>query len=85
MKRQLTFVYYFNRSPKAFEGGDLALYDSDVSAGLFSERHFTKVAPVDNRLLVFPSSAQHEVLMVRCASGAYEDSRFTLNGWVQRA
>lgn len=85
VKRQLTFVYYFNRSPKTFEGGDLALYDSDVSAGLFSERHFTKVAPVDNRLLVFPSSAQHEVLMVRCASGAYEDSRFTLNGWVQRA
>jgi len=77
----LTFVYYFNRRPKAFEGGDLALYDGDAAAGLFSNRHFTKVGPVDNRLLVFPSNAQHEVLTVRCPSGAYEDSRFTLNGW----
>jgi hypothetical protein len=85
VKRQLTFVYYFNRPPKAFEGGDLLLYDGDAGAGLFSERHFTRVAPADNRLVLFPSSAQHEVSVVRCASRAYEDSRFTLNGWVNRA
>ncbi len=84
VKRLLTFVYYFNRQPKGFQGGDLALYDGDAAAGLFSNRHFTKVGPTDNRLLVFPSSAQHEVLMVRCPSGAYEDSRFTLNGWFNR-
>jgi SM-20-related protein len=83
-KRQLTFVYYFNRAPKAFEGGDLLLYDSDA-AGMFSEKHFTRVTPDDNRLILFPSSAQHEVSMVRCPSRAYEDSRFTLNGWVNRA
>jgi SM-20-related protein len=85
VKRQLTFVYYFNRSPKAFEGGDLLLYDGDATAGLFSEQHFTRVTPDDNRLILFPSSAQHEVSMVRCPSGSYEDSRFTLNGWVNKA
>ncbi|HYC63957.1 MAG TPA: 2OG-Fe(II) oxygenase [Reyranellaceae bacterium] len=85
VKRQLTFVYYFNRTPKAFEGGDLLLYDGDAAANLFSQHHFTRVTPVDNRLIFFPSSAQHEVSMVRCPSRAYEDSRFTLNGWVNRA
>jgi Rps23 Pro-64 3,4-dihydroxylase Tpa1-like proline 4-hydroxylase len=84
VKRQLTFVYYFNRAPKAFDGGDLVLYDGDPAANLFSERHFTRVMPVDNRLVMFPSSAQHEVSMVHCTSKAYEDSRFTLNGWVNR-
>jgi hypothetical protein len=82
-RRQITFVYYFNRAPKAFEGGDLLLYDGDTTA--FSQRHFTRVTPEDNRLVLFPSSAQHEVSMVRCPSRAYEDSRFTLNGWVNRA
>ena len=85
VKRQLTFVYYFHRAPKAFEGGDLLLYDGDAAANLFSQHHFTRVTPVDNRLIFFPSSAQHEVSLVRCASGAYEDGRFTLNGWVNRA
>lgn len=84
VKRQLTFVYYFNRSPKAFEGGDLLLYDGDPAANLFSQHHFTRVTPIDNRLVLFPSSAQHEVSIVRCPSRAYEDSRFTLNGWVNR-
>ena len=85
VRRQLTFVYYFNRTPKAFDGGDLLLYDGDAAAGLFSEKHFARVTPDDNRLILFPSSAQHEVSMVRCPSRAYENSRFTLNGWINRA
>jgi hypothetical protein len=81
--RRLSFIYYFNRAPKAFTGGDLLLFDTDEKTSLYAMRSFTRVAPRDNRLVVFPSYLQHEVAMVHCPSRAYEDSRFTFNGWIR--
>jgi len=74
--RVITFVYYFYREPKAFAGGDLLIYgDSDHSV--------TAIEPVNNMLVSFLSDCPHEVDLVRCPSGAFADSRFTINGWLR--
>jgi SM-20-related protein len=43
---------------------------------------YTDVEPHNNSILFFPSYVLHEVLPIRCPSGAFADGRFTLNGWV---
>ncbi len=80
--RRLTFVYYFYRQPRAFDGGALALYDSLSDGAGFQAENYSLVDPVDNALIIFPSSFWHEVQQINCPSGAYADSRFTLNGWI---
>src|SRR5713226_3380930 len=85
VSRELTFVYFFHREPKAFRGGDLRIYDSRwqneqyVSAG----QHETLV-PEQNQIVFFPSSLVHEITPVDCPSQAFADSRFTVNGWFHR-
>jgi len=83
--RAISFVYYFNRQPRGFSGGELALYDTDLDNGGFNAAYRTMLEPLDNRLVLFPSAARHEILPVRCPSRHFADSRFTLNGWIRRA
>jgi Rps23 Pro-64 3,4-dihydroxylase Tpa1-like proline 4-hydroxylase len=80
--RRLTFVYYLHRQPRGFDGGGLRLFDTTENGERYAEQAFSKVLPQDNRLVVFPSRIWHEVEKVSCRSGRYEDSRFTLNGWL---
>jgi Rps23 Pro-64 3,4-dihydroxylase Tpa1-like proline 4-hydroxylase len=77
--RILSAVYYFHAEPRGFEGGALRLYPA-ASA----ERHLD-IDPQANALLVFPSWAPHEVMPVRCPSGAWEDARLAINCWMHRA
>jgi SM-20-related protein len=83
--RQLTFVYFFYREPKAFSGGDLIVYDTVVRDG----RHIPAgplhvIHPRQNQIVFFPSYCLHEVTTVSCPSRDFADSRFTLNGWLHR-
>ena len=80
--RRVSYVYYFHRAPRGFSGGDLALYDRGVPVDMPLLGRFTRLPAEDNRLILFPSHAWHEVLKVSCPSQAYEDSRFTIVGWV---
>lgn len=75
--RLLTFVYYFHRLPKPFSGGDLLLYGPDAGGQV------TAVTPRNNCLVSFASNCWHEVDIVRCPSGTFGDSRFTINGWLR--
>lgn len=68
-RRILTYVYYFHRSPKGFSGGELQIEGEAI-------------APIDNSIIFFSSGIMHEVLPVRCESKSFEDSRFTVNGWL---
>jgi len=79
--RALTFVYYFHRRPKGFEGGDLRLYSPMPGRS----EEFVDVAPASNRLVAFPAFFPHEARPVRCTSGRFEDSRFSINCWIYRA
>jgi Rps23 Pro-64 3,4-dihydroxylase Tpa1-like proline 4-hydroxylase len=80
--RQLTCVYYFHGQPKGFDGGELAIYDSAVRDG-HAQRGSLRaiVPPADNTAVFFPSGAYHEVQAVRRRTGAFADSRFSVNVW----
>lgn len=78
--RKVTFVYFFHREPRPFGGGELVLYESrqDGDAGEVRRR----ITPEQNSITFFQSSCLHEILPVHCPSRSFEDSRFTLNGWL---
>ncbi len=83
--REITYVYYFHREPKAYTGGELLLYDSRrVGGGLSRGESFSVIEPRHNSIVFFRSHCHHEVLTVHCPSGKFEDSRFTVNGWAWR-
>jgi Rps23 Pro-64 3,4-dihydroxylase Tpa1-like proline 4-hydroxylase len=75
----LSGVYYFHRLPKPFSGGALRLH------AIGDESRFADIEPACDTLVVFPAWAPHEVLPVRCPSGAFMDSRFSINCWAYRA
>lgn len=85
-KRELTYVYYFNREPVGFGGGELRVYDDEVHGGKLRRRDsFQAIAPEHNSIVFFHSRVMHEVTAVSVPSREFRDSRFTVNGWVQRA
>lgn len=76
--RTLTFVYYLARLPVRYGGGDLLLHDEE---GGNPSGNFTRIAPINNSLVLFPSDRLHEVLPITCDSTAPLDGRVTINGW----
>lgn len=81
--RRITYVYYFHRMPRPFEGGDLLLYGREpVASGYDSVRAASSIAPQNNCLIAFASDRWHEIDIIRCPSQQFADSRFTVNGWV---
>jgi Rps23 Pro-64 3,4-dihydroxylase Tpa1-like proline 4-hydroxylase len=81
VSRTLTFVYFFHREARPFEGGELLLHDSygDCQTG-----NYQTIVPQQNQVVFFPCSALHEITPVVCPSKAFADSRFTLNGWLHK-
>ena len=48
-------------------------------------RTYSRLAPIDNTLVLFPSDSYHEITKVAPASGEtlpFGDGRFTVNGWI---
>lgn len=84
--RVLACVYYFAATPRRFTGGELRLHGLPrPSAGSRPEpASHVDVAPDTDTLVVFPTWLRHEVLPVHVPSGAWLDSRFTLNCWLHR-
>jgi SM-20-related protein len=83
--RELTFVYFCHREPQAFSGGELTIYNSDPTTpadGPAASRILLR--PMQNSIVFFRSDLFHEIATVHCPSGAFVDSRFTLNGWLHR-
>ena len=74
-RRRLTMVYYLHRKPCRFTGGRLRLFDRGGGQSI-------EIEPTHDSLLVFPSSAQHEVETVSCPGGAFADGRFAVNIWL---
>jgi SM-20-related protein len=84
--REISYVYYFHQEPKAFSGGELRIYDTEINNGTVTSRDISKtLVPRNNSIVFFDSRLQHEVMTVNCPSRAFGDSRFTLNGWLRRA
>ena len=84
-RRIINFVYYFHKQPRPYTGGELLLFDSDVAADTYTLARFTRVVPEDNSLIIFPCNFYHSVVTIRCPSQEFADSRFVINGHVQKA
>jgi Rps23 Pro-64 3,4-dihydroxylase Tpa1-like proline 4-hydroxylase len=85
-KRYLTYVYYFNRQPKAFSGGELRVYDDILRNNKLARGEtFSLIEPRHNRIVFFWARTMHEVMRVDVPSRAFADARFTVNGWVNSA
>jgi Rps23 Pro-64 3,4-dihydroxylase Tpa1-like proline 4-hydroxylase len=83
--RYLTFVYFFHREPRQFEGGELRIHDARLEGGIYvSEGRYQAIVPRQNQIVFFPCEMQHEITPVTCPSRRFADSRFTLNGWLRR-
>ena len=83
--RYLTFVYFFHREPRAFEGGELRIHDARLEREEYvSEGTYQTIIPQQNQIVFFPCELLHEITPVKCASQHFADSRFTLNGWLRR-
>ncbi len=83
--REITFVYFFHREPKQFSGGELRIYDSLWKDGSYVPgSRYRTIVPEQNQLVLFASSLAHEISRVNCPTGAFADSRFTVNGWFHR-
>jgi Rps23 Pro-64 3,4-dihydroxylase Tpa1-like proline 4-hydroxylase len=83
--RHLTFVYFFHREPRPFEGGELRIHDARLEAGAYvSQGTYQTIVPQQNQIVFFPCELMHEITPVKCESGRFEDSRFTLNGWLRQ-
>ena len=85
-KRYLTYVYYFNRQPKGFSGGELRVYDDLLRNGKLARAEtFSTIEPRHNRIVFFWARTMHEVVRVDVPSREFADARFTVNGWVNAA
>ena len=84
--RVVTFVYYFHKEPRRFEGGSLRLFKGKLENGIYTcGKAAVDLDPTNNTMVFFPSACYHEVLPIKCLSGEFRDSRFTVNGWVRMA
>jgi SM-20-related protein len=82
--RILSCVYYFAETPCRFSGGELRLrgFPDPVRK---TEGPTADITPEVDKLVIFPSWLEHEVLPVRVPSTAWRDSRFSVNCWIHRA
>jgi Rps23 Pro-64 3,4-dihydroxylase Tpa1-like proline 4-hydroxylase len=84
-QRRLTFVYFFHREPRQFEGGELRIYDSEFDGDRDAAgESYQTIVPQQNQIVFFPCSVMHEITRVECPSKLFADSRFTLNGWLHK-
>jgi len=83
--RHLTFVYFFHREPRQFEGGELRIHDARLEGGGYvSQGSYQTIVPQQNQIVFFPCELLHEITPVKCPSQLFADSRFTLNGWLRQ-
>jgi 2OG-Fe(II) oxygenase superfamily len=83
--RRLTLVWYIHEEPRAFTGGDLLLYDDAAPDGADVAGWFTRIAPVRNMALLFPSNRLHEVTPVVSTPHDILAGRLAVNVWFAAA
>ena len=79
--RRITFVYYFHSLPRRFKGGDLLLFDTDLEED-YCYPKYTRIDPLNNSIIFFPSNFYHQVTPINCETDNIEHGRFTINGWL---
>lgn len=83
-ERVITFVYYFFKEPKQFEGGQLEITSSphDENGELLDKSAKVHKIDVQNNMgIFFPSTVSHRVLNTMSPK-AFEKGRFGANVWI---
>lgn len=81
---RLSYVYYFNRQPKKFRGGDLLFFDRNRETGQPLPHQFTRICHEDNLLVIFPPQYFHQVTRVAALDLSLNaaDSRLSVCGFI---
>jgi Rps23 Pro-64 3,4-dihydroxylase Tpa1-like proline 4-hydroxylase len=82
--RKVSYVYFFHKLPRAYTGGGLLLFDTDVENNKYTTAGFTRIEPEDNSIVLFSSAYYHSVVPVSCPSKEVANSRFVINGHVSK-
>lgn len=86
-RRRLSWLFYFHRWPKQFAGGELFLMDTcrEETGGqrTFRPESYTRVEPINNRLIVFRSADFHAVSETTLPSGEFMDGRMAVAGHIR--
>lgn len=84
-RRVLSFIYYFYRQPKAFAGGELLLYDSQIeNNACIPAESFKPIPPNNNSIVFFFSSYAYQVQPLSPPSLALAETCFKFQGWLRR-
>lgn len=82
-QRIITFVYYFNETPKKYKGGEILLTDSPLvgQKPINSKPNILKIKPKNNMGIIFSSTTPH------CVSPTtspieFSKGRFSVNCWI---
>ena len=80
---KIPLLYYLHKTPKAFQGGALELFETDAdNQNGYKEEAFAKIEHDDNLLIAFPSKTYHGVTDVSMNSTNFEDGRFIVVGFL---
>lgn len=82
--RLISFVYYINKTPKKYTGGDITFSKSPVLDNgdlLDTKASSITLTPENNMGVFFPSSLIHGVMPTKSPT-EFDDGRFSLNCWV---
>ncbi|MCH6257729.1 2OG-Fe(II) oxygenase [Puniceicoccaceae bacterium K14] len=80
--RAISYLLYYHSQPKAFQGGDLFLFDSDLSNERYTNANFTRIRCQNNTLVAFNSPYFHAVQPVRLESERFDQGRMALGGHI---
>lgn len=76
INRLVTLVYYLNKEPEQFEGGDLIIAGETII-------DIKKIKPKHNRAVIFQSeTTKHAVETVKLLNDKFEGGRFSINFWL---
>lgn len=79
----ISVLYYFNKVPKVYQGGELKVHESDDQAeGGYVENASLQIEPEDNLLVAFPSATFHSVTEMHSNSEDFEDGRFVVTMFI---
>ena len=82
-KRMITLVYYFNKEPKKYTGGEIQFTKSPIHDGKICDKNQTPITitPENNMMVVFSSKVAHTVLPT-ISPKTFDKGRFSANIWV---
>lgn len=80
--RAITFVYYFFKEPKQFQGGEIEFTNSPIHDGIPVDKKYKKITlkPKNNMGVIFDSSTAHHVRST--TSKDFKSGRFSVNSWI---